>query len=136
MSELFNFRIKIIQLLILCVGLVFGAKLFWLQIMNNEVYLAEADRQYITPENRQFDRGSIFFKKKNGELVSAASLFRGFTIAINPELVVNPEETFQQLSNIFELDHDRFLAQATKKIHDIKKLLRKFLMKKLRRFEC
>lgn len=115
MSELFNFRIKIIQLLILCVGLVFGAKLFWLQIMNNEVYLAEADRQYITPENRQFDRGSIFFKKKNGELVSAASLFRGFTIAINPELVVNPEETFQQLSNIFELDHDRFLAQATKK---------------------
>ncbi len=114
MSEIFSFRIRIISIFVLCIGVVFGAKLFWLQFLNSEAYSNQADRQYITPENKQFDRGSIFFKKKNGELVSAASLFRGFTVAINPGLISDPEKVFQQLSQIIELDYDKFIAQAIK----------------------
>ena len=65
MSDIFGFRIRLIAFFILCIGAVFGVKLFWLQILHNQDYLAQADRQYITPEGAQFDRGSIFFKKKN-----------------------------------------------------------------------
>jgi stage V sporulation protein D (sporulation-specific penicillin-binding protein) len=108
-------RIRIVAVLILLVGFVFGVKLFWLQILHGDNYSLQADRQYITPQGSQFDRGTIYFKKKNGELVSAASLLRGFTIAINPKLVIDPVKTFNQISEIVPLDQAVFFAQAAKK---------------------
>jgi cell division protein FtsI/penicillin-binding protein 2 len=71
MSDHFGFRIRVVSFFILCLGVLFGVKLFWLQVVHGNEYSNQADRQYITPEGAQFDRGSIFFKKKNGELVSA-----------------------------------------------------------------
>lgn len=116
MSDTFGFRIRVVSFFVLLLGLLFGVKLFWLQVVHGHEYSDQADRQYITPEGSQFDRGTIFFKKKNGELVSAASLFRGFTVAINPKLIENPEGLFNQLQPIIpELKHDEFLAQASKK---------------------
>lgn len=116
MSDMFGFRIRVVSFFILLLGFLFGAKLFWLQVIHGREYSDQADRQYITPEGAQFDRGTIFFKKKNGELVSAASLLRGFTVAINPKNIIDPEGLFTQLQAIIpELNRDTFLAQAAKK---------------------
>lgn len=114
MQEKFGFRIRLVSFFILCIVVVFGTKLFYLQILRNEHYSLQADRQYITPEGSQFDRGSIFFKKKNGETVSAASLLRGFTVAINPKFVTDPQKTFEQISAITPLDQVQFFAQVAK----------------------
>lgn len=115
MASHFGFRIRVVSFFILCLGLLFGVKLFWLQIIHGHEYSDQADRQYITPEGAQFDRGTIFFKKKNGELVSAASLLRGFTVAINPKLVTDPESAYTAINAVVPLDHDSFIAQASKK---------------------
>lgn len=115
MSDFFGFRIRLVSFFILCIVAVFGVKLFYLQILHNQDYLTQADRQYITPEGSQFDRGSIFFKKKNGETVSAASLFHGFTVAINPKLISNPEKMFQEINEISPLNYDQFINQVEKK---------------------
>ena len=115
MADHFGFRIRVVSFFILCLGVLFGVKLFWLQVVHGNEYSDQADRQYITPEGAQFDRGSIFFKKKNGELVSAASLLRGFTVAMNPKLIIDPEAAFTAISAIIPLDYDNFIAQATKK---------------------
>ena len=102
MSDHFGFRIRVVSFFILCLGVLFGAKLFWLQVVHGSEYSNQADRQYITPEGAQFDRGSIFFKKKNGELVSAASLLRGFTVAMNPKTIMDPELMYISINNIVE----------------------------------
>ena len=116
MSDVFGFRIRVVSFFVLLLGLLFGVKLFWLQIIHGNEYSEQADRQYVTPEGTQFDRGSIFFKKKNGELVSAASLFRGFTLAMNPKLVSDEEVLFTKLQVILpDLKHDEFIAQVSKK---------------------
>lgn len=116
MSDVFGFRIRVVSFFVLLLGLLFGVKLFWLQIIHGNEYSEQADRQYVTPEGTQFDRGSIFFKKKNGELVSAASLFRGFTLAMNPKLVSDEEVLFTKLQVILpDLKHDEFIAQVAKK---------------------
>ncbi len=116
MSDVFGFRIRVVSFFVLVLGLLFGVKLFWLQVIHGREYSDQADRQYITPEGAQFDRGTIFFKKKNGELVSAASLLRGFTLAINPKQIPDGELLFTQLQPIIPgLDHDTVLAQVAKK---------------------
>ncbi len=116
MRDTFAFRIRLISFFILCLGGLFGLKLFWLQIIHGHEYSDQADHQYVTPEGSQFDRGTIFFKKKNGELVSAASLLRGFTAAMNPKTITDPEGAFTKLASVIpDLNHDAFIAQANKK---------------------
>lgn len=115
MSDVFGFRIRVVSFFVLLLGILFGVKLFWLQVVHGREYSEQADRQYITPEGAQFDRGTIFFKKKNGELVSAASLLRGFTVAIVPKKITDPESVFALLSPIIpELKYDQFMAQVAK----------------------
>lgn len=117
----FIFRTRIVVLGILCIGFVFGVRLFSLQIINGQEKSELADRQYVTPEGSQFDRGTIFFKKKNGELVSAASLLRGFTLAVNPKSFQEGEEKLNaitacdQLSGILiTLDQEKCVKQIEK----------------------
>lgn len=118
MSDVFGFRLRVVSFFVLLLGVLFGVKLFWLQVIHGHQYADQANHQYITPEGSQFDRGSIFFKQKDGGLVSAASLLRGFTAAINPKQITDPESVFTKLQVILPtLDHDTFIAQ-TKKITD------------------
>jgi cell division protein FtsI/penicillin-binding protein 2 len=114
-KDYFKNRIRFISVVVFFVGALFCVKLFWLQVVHGEMYSKEANRQYITPQGSQFDRGSIFFKKKNGELVSGASLLHGFTVAINPKLIENPEQAFADLSKIIPLDQETFSRQVAKK---------------------
>ena len=69
MSPVFGYRIRIISILFIFVGVLFVGKLAWLQIIHGKKYSEEADRQYVRTAKSQFDRGSIFFKKKFGNIV-------------------------------------------------------------------
>lgn len=121
MSPVFGYRIRIISILFIFVGVLFVGKLAWLQIIHGKKYSEEADRQYVRTAKSQFDRGSIFFKKKNGELVSAASLLRGFMLTVNPNILqqqenFNPELLYESLRVVIpELDQETFMKQVSKK---------------------
>lgn len=90
-------------------------KLYMLQIVNYDVYMDKADRQYTSAGGTLFSRGSIFFQNKDGSLVSGATLQSGFIVAVNPQILKDPEDVYKKLSLLIQIDHDTFIAKATKK---------------------
>ncbi|MEQ1500161.1 MAG: penicillin-binding protein 2 [Parcubacteria group bacterium] len=108
-------RIRIISVCIFLFALILIGRLYVLQIVDNDVYLDKADRQYSSSSKGIFSRGSIFFRNKDNTLVSAATLKSGYTITINPQILKDPETVYQKLKQIFELDHEVFMAKALKK---------------------
>lgn len=82
--------------------------------MESEKYASRADRQYQSTSKKVFDRGTIFFSNKDGSLVSAATLNSGFIVAINPEVLKNPESVWKTLNEILPIDYDTFMAKASR----------------------
>lgn len=107
-------RIRFLTFCIIAFSLLLISRLYFLQIMEGDSYSNKADRQYSSTSKKIFDRGSIFFTNKDGSLVSAATLKSGFIIAVNPEILKNPEEVWQKLNEIMPTDKDEFIAKATK----------------------
>ncbi len=107
-------RIRIISVLIFVFALLLIGRLYFLQIVDHELYISKADRQYIGSSNKIFNRGTIYFSNKDGSTVSAATLQSGYVVAVNPEIIKNPENAYQKLNAIFPVDHDVFIAKATK----------------------
>lgn len=89
--------------------------MYYLQILSGQEYEDLADRQYVRPNQNLFERGSIFFTTKDGDKVPAATIKRGFTVALIPSALVEPERAYRELSEIMEVDHDEFMARASKK---------------------
>ncbi|MFA5936340.1 MAG: penicillin-binding protein 2 [Candidatus Paceibacterota bacterium] len=114
MKSSFVFRTRIIFFCISLFALILIGKLFLVQIVHSSDYSEKADRQYFTPSAGIFERGTIYFSRKDGQLVSAAMQTTGFKIAINPVKIIDKESVFEQLSKIITLNHDQFLLQANK----------------------
>lgn len=123
----FNFltRIRIISGFIFLFAIFLIGRLYFLQIVNNDVYLDKADKQYTSSAVSIFSRGTIYFQNKNGEVVSAATLKSGSIIALNPKIITNPEELYAKLNPIFPIDKDIFMAKATKKNDPYEELSKK-----------
>lgn len=111
----FQTRIRIVSVCILIVAFILILKLFFVQIIHKNLYTDRADKQYATPSGDIFNRGSIFFSKKDGSLVAAATISSGFKLAIKPKDIVDVEATYIALSPYTEMDHDTFITHASKK---------------------
>jgi len=107
-------KLRIISLLLLAIALLLITRLYFVQIVYGNEYSLRAERQYISSSNELYDRGSIFFTRKDGTLLSAAGLATGFTIAINPTLIKDPEATYVALSAFMPVDYETFIASAIK----------------------
>ncbi|MFO0718970.1 MAG: penicillin-binding protein 2 [Candidatus Paceibacterota bacterium] len=104
----------IFSFILLCV-FVLVFRLYVIQVVDAEKYSASADQQQKKPTSHLFNRGTISFSKKDGGLVSAATLQSGYIVAINPQILKNPEEVYEKLSSIVpDIDRDTFLAKANK----------------------
>ncbi len=108
-------RIRVLSVLIFLFAALVVLKLFFVQIVHGGEYAEAADRQYVTPAARVFERGSIFFRERSGELASAATLQSGFILAVNPKQVADPEALYRRLREIIPLDHDGFVEKISKK---------------------
>ena len=107
-------KIRIISGVILLVALLLVSKLYLLQIVHGKDFVSRADAQYVRPPQYTFDRGSIYFVTKDGNLVSGATVKTGYLITVNPKLITNAEDAYQKISKIITVDHDTFIAKATK----------------------
>jgi cell division protein FtsI/penicillin-binding protein 2 len=104
MSYSFFSRTKVLSICICLFVIVLIVKLFLLQVVHRNYYSEQADHQYATPASDIFERGTIFFERKDGELVSGATQASGFKIAINPSEIINAEDAYQKLSAIITID--------------------------------
>jgi cell division protein FtsI/penicillin-binding protein 2 len=96
-------------------ALLLLVKLYLVQIVNGSEYAEKAERQYLRPTQKLWSRGSIFFRTRSGELVSAATLKTGFTLAIEPREMTDPESAWSALSAYIELPKEEFLLKAAKR---------------------
>lgn len=113
----FNYlsRIRFLTFCVFFFALLLVGRLYFLQIMESDKFQDKADRQYQSTSKTIFDRGTIFFQNKDQSLVSAATLRSGFIIALNPEVLKDPETAYTKINEIMPIDYAEFIAKATKK---------------------
>ena len=113
MSSSGTLRIRLLWGFILLMAIFYITRLYIVQIVNGQTYRERAEHQYLSPANNAFDRGSIYFSNKDGSLISVASLKTGFTLAVNPKLIVGPEQDFELLHPLITtLDKNDFIAKT------------------------
>jgi stage V sporulation protein D (sporulation-specific penicillin-binding protein) len=110
----FKIRIRIILVLIFIFAGILISKLFLVQVVNKNSYADRADKQYATPAGDIFDRGSIFFSKKDNSLVAAATISSGFKMALNTKNIKDPESLYAALSPHIKMNKETFVVHASK----------------------
>ena len=117
MRAQFRLRIRLVLALVVLAALFILVRLYFVQIVHGAEYAQKADRQFAAGGSGLFDRGAIYFMRKDGTFISAATLATGFLIAINPQTIRDPEAVYAALAPLASstLTHDAFLAAAAKK---------------------
>ncbi|OGG40416.1 hypothetical protein A2118_02770 [Candidatus Kaiserbacteria bacterium GWA2_50_9] len=117
MRAQFRSRIRLVLAFVFFVALLILVRLYFIQIVYGQEYSRKADRQYASSGGGLFDRGALYFTRKDGTLISAATLSTGFLVAINPQILVNPEAAYAALQTVVPdfMSREAFLAAAEKK---------------------
>lgn len=117
MRAQFRSRIRLVLAFVILVALAIIVRLYFIQIVHGDEYTQKADRQFASGGSGLFDRGAIYFTRKDGTLISAATLSTGFLVAINPQTLGNPEAVYAAVTAVAPdaISHDAFLAAAAKK---------------------
>ncbi|MDP1707128.1 MAG: penicillin-binding protein 2 [bacterium] len=117
MRAQFRSRIRLVLIFIILVALGIFLRLYFLQIIQGDEYLLKADKQFSSSGAGLFDRGSIYFTRKDGALISAATLYTGFLVAINPQLLKNPDAAYSAISAVSSstISYEAFIAASAKK---------------------
>lgn len=89
-------------------------QLYRVQIVQGEIYSIKAENQHSRPVSNIFNRGTIYFTDKDGNKINAATLKTGYTIAINPKSIKNPEDIYNNLGFYLDLDEDFYASRADK----------------------
>jgi len=108
------FRSKIVLLCIIIFSLVLITKIFFVQIVHRDAYSELADRQYSTPSGDIYERGTIFFTDKDGQLISVATQTTGFKVAIDNSEILDAQLVYEKLSKIITIDYGNFVMRAGK----------------------
>lgn len=115
MRRAFRLRLRIISLGILLLSLLLASRLYFVQVVEGEEFALRAERQYVSSSQKLFDRGTIYFTRKDDTLLSAATLTNGFLLAVNPSGIRDVETAYSVIQSILpELDREEFLLAAAK----------------------
>ncbi len=108
-------RTRILSLFIVGLFVLIIVKLFYVQVIHKSVYQTRGDGQYMTGRGETEPRGSIYFTRQDGNLVSAATMNSGYILAISPRTIINPEETFKKINTIYPIEKNIFNEKMLKK---------------------
>ncbi len=114
MRRAFRFRVRILAGILLFIALFFVVRLYFVQIVHGPDYALRANRQYVSSGQQLYDRGNIYFTRKDGTLISAATLETGFIIALNPEVLKNPSAAYAAINALYPIDAGTFYMAAAK----------------------
>lgn len=108
-------RLRILTLGLACVALLLITRLYFVQVVHGNEFALRAERQYVSASQELYDRGTIYFTRKDGTVLSAATLRNGFTIAMSPKLVEDPEATYTAISALVPVEREAFFASVARK---------------------
>ena len=125
MRAALRLRLRVIAALIIVVALLLIARLYFVQIVDGEEYSLRAERQYVSASRTIYDRGSIYFTRKDGTQLSGAALGTGFLVAIDPSKLKDADGVYSALSAHVELEEEAFRTAAAKTTDPYEVLLRR-----------
>ncbi len=108
MNSKIRLRVRVILILLSIGGCAIVASLYNIQILKGSSYASKAQVQYARPSVSVFDRGSIFFQSKDNTHVVGASVARGYFIYVNPKLLADPAQAFQDIKEYAPIDQSLF----------------------------
>lgn len=108
-------RLRVIAGIILLFSAVMIGRLYYLQVGKYDDFNKEGEKQYVASVPNLYERGSIFFKEKDGTLRSGASLASGYLLAMTPDDIIDAGSSYSALAELIDIDKERFLAKAAKK---------------------
>lgn len=115
MRRAFRLRLRIVSFGVIIIAVLLGSRLYFVQVVQGEEFALRAERQYVSSSQELFDRGAIYFTRKDGTLISAATLTNGFLLAIDPGALTKAGDAFDAISaTVPGLDRDAFMASAAK----------------------
>ncbi len=107
-------RLRILSGILLAISLLLFVRLYFVQIVHGRDFSLRADRQYISSSQELYDRGSIYFTRKDKTVLSAATLGTGFTVSINPSQIKNATGTYSTLNAITPIEQSTFTTSVAK----------------------
>ena len=108
-----QFRIRLLSVAVICVGLVLCGRLYQLQVIQHDKFVERAQGQYVHTKTDLYSRGSIFFTTRDGVELSAAAIQSGYVLAANPTFVTADHTEFcQSLATVAELDVERCVQRV------------------------
>jgi cell division protein FtsI/penicillin-binding protein 2 len=115
MRRAFKNRLRVISAGVSLIALLLITRLYFVQIVHGEEYSLRGEHQYVNSSQELYDRGSIFFTDKDGTQISAATLSTGFLVALDPELLKDPEAAYAAIAALVpDLDREAFMESAAK----------------------
>ncbi len=114
MRHVFRLRLRYLFICIFVLVILLIVRLYFVQIVHGSDYALQAQHQYINTSQQLYDRGAIYFTRKDGTLISAATLATGFLVSIDPEKLKDPEAAYAAISSHVPLVHDDFMKHAEK----------------------
>jgi|CXWL01.1.fsa_nt_gi cell division protein FtsI/penicillin-binding protein 2 len=114
MRSVLRLKLRLLFGAILLVALLIILRLYFVQVVRGGEYVLKAERQYESTSQALYDRGSIYFTRSDGTLLSAAGLEMGFRVAIDPIHITEPERVFETIVAHAPLDRVAFDNAALK----------------------
>jgi cell division protein FtsI/penicillin-binding protein 2 len=101
-------RIILICILVALGSMIFVAKLVYVQLFKGDLYAQMAERQYITNPQSLFNRGSIFVRSKENDLVSVATTRSGFKVALNARTLQDKDQVYESIGELLGITREQF----------------------------
>lgn len=114
MRRAIRLRLRVLSGILFLFAFLLITRLYFVQIIDSDEYLLRAEKQYISSSQELYDRGTIYFTRQDGSLLSAATLAVGFTIAMNPQTLEDPEAAATALAEHITFDRTAFMQSAGK----------------------
>ncbi len=125
MESNFVFRTRIILACISFFVLVIVFRLYYVQIIKGDTYISKAEKQYVKPNVKGFDRGSIFFTLKNDDKIAVATMKQSYNISINPKNIQNVDQVYDALTQYIDIEEGQFKEKANDKSNQYFELIKK-----------
>lgn len=115
MRRAFRLKLRILIGIIFAVTLLLIVRLYFVQIVHGADYALRAERQYVKSSQQLYDRGTIYFTRKDGTYLSAATLATGFVLAVDPKRIEDTDDVYAKLTALVPLERAAFDAAVGKK---------------------
>lgn len=106
-------RLYILAFVVIAVTAVFSVRLYMLQVVHGEAFRERAQQQYTRSSSGVNERGSIALTTKDGSRRLAAFQESGFELAVNGQVISDPQQAYTKLKPVVSLNKQDFVSQVT-----------------------